>query len=176
MAISLSDVQGRWGYSEIADGNASHLYGNDAAMEALRAKRRNNVPFDDLSTDERYEVAFMCACVRRNLFMFFVGIKSFDTVPLSRVELGDLWMPPSVWSASQGQWYRFADYIGTTTDEAGDARLVGAPAGGYKAPPDPPTVGRMREHRLLIDGYHRASCFWKYGPADGNLLTYVPMT
>ena len=174
MTASLLDVQARWGYSEILDVGPSHFYNNVNGIEALRAKRRKVVPFDQLGAEERYALAFGCACVRTNLFVYFVGIKEFDLVQLSRDDLGRLTVPPNVWRDSQGRFHPFSHYIKTQTDEVGDARLLGPPTNGYQAPPDPLTVGHSYNHPIMLDGYHRAALFWKYGPSDGTLFAYMP--
>jgi len=175
MPTSLLDVRARWGYSEIADTNFSQLYGNAAPIEALRAKRRANVPFDQLMPTERRELAHACAWVRQSLFVAFEGIEQFEVTPLSHAELGRLLVPPNVWRDSGGRFCLFSHYITTTTNEAGDARPIGPPTGSYQPPVDPLTVGRFDSHHVLIDGYHRAALFWKYGPSDGNVAAYMPI-
>lgn len=116
----------------------------------------------------------MHAPVRRNLFVCFEGIQEFDLVPLQRNRLGDLWVPSNVWRDSNGQVYPFSHYVATETEELGDARCLERPANGYQTPPDPITIGLFENHPFLIDGYHRAALFWKYGPPDGTLLAYMP--
>jgi len=51
---------------------------------------------------------------------------------------------------------------------------VQQPADGYKAPTDPLTLGKIFNNPVLLDGYHRAALFWKYGPADGIIPAYMP--
>ena len=97
-------------------------------------------PFDDLTADERYTLAFQGAHVRQTLFVFFTGIEHFDLLQLTQEQLGKLIVPPDVWLDSQGQFYLFSHYITTTTDEPVDARSVQQPADGYKAPTDPLTL------------------------------------
>jgi putative DNA primase/helicase len=46
--------------------------------------------------------------------------------------------------------------------------------GKYSFPADPLTIGRCYEHAILLDGYHRAALFWKFGPHNGNLKAYMP--
>ena len=119
-------------------GRDAHHRGSDQrGIETLRAKRRNSVPFDQLGAEERYALAFGCACVRPNLFVYFVGILEFDLIQLSRDALGRLLVPPDVWRDSQGRFYPFSHYIMTQTDEVGDARLLGTPPNGYRSSPDP---------------------------------------
>jgi hypothetical protein len=175
MPTSLLDVQARWGYSEIADSNFSPLYGDSAAIVALRIKRRAGVPFDQLLPTERRELAHACAWVRQNLFVAFKGIEQFEVAPLVRAELGRLLVPPNVWRDSGGCFYPFSHYIATTTNETGDARLLGPPPNRYQSPIDPLTLGRFDGHLVLIDGYHRAALFWKYGPSDGAVAAYMPI-
>ena len=174
MTTSLLDVQARWGYSEIVDATLSHYYDNVNGIEALRVKRREGIPFNQLAAAERYALAFGCACVRPNLFVYFVGTKGFDLVQLNRDAIGHLIVPPNVWRDSQGQFHPFSHYITTTTDEVGDARLLGPPPNGYLVPADPLTVGHSFTHPIMLDGYHRAALFWKYGPPEGTLFVYMP--
>jgi hypothetical protein len=172
MRISLLHVQARWGYSEIVDSNFAHYYGGHD-IEALRNNRRQGVLFDDLTSEDKYNLALQCATVRVNLFPYFVGVAEFEIRELSRQQLGDLWVPPNVWGSQR--FVKFAEYIITQTDAAGDARLVAQPAQGYQAPIAPLTVGRSYSYRILIDGYHRAALFWKYGPDNGTIPTFMPV-
>ncbi len=174
MTIPLLDVQARWGYTEIVDSNHSQRYNGGYNIDALREKRRARVPFEDLSEAERYYLAFLCACDRANLFVYFVGIERFRLVTLSRAELGDLFVPPNVWGDSQGQFYRFSHYINTPAARNEMLAFVGPTAEGYQPAIDPVTVGQSYNHLILLDGYHRAAVFWRFGPPDGALSAYVP--
>jgi hypothetical protein len=174
VTTSLLDVQARWGYSEICDVGPSHFYDTVDGVEALRAKRRAGVAFDQLVGAERQTLASACASIRRNLLVCFEGIERFDLVPLRRNRLGCLLVPPNVWRDSKGRSYPFSHYVMTETDKHGDARRLELPPNGYRMPPDPITVGRFSNHLFLIDGYHRAALFWKYGPPNGTLLAYMP--
>jgi hypothetical protein len=88
--------------------------------------------------------------------------------------LGNLLVPPNVWKDSQGQIYRFSHYITTQTDEVGDARTIVIDRTEYRTPLDPLTIGRFYQNPIMLDGYHRAAVFWKFGPADGMLWAYMP--
>ena len=172
--VSLMDVQARWVYSEILEGTLAKFYDGGLNTDALRERRKAGLPFDDLTADERYTLAFQGAHVRQTLFVFFIGIEHFDLLQLTQEQLGKLIVPPDVWLDSQGQFYLFSHYITTTTDEPVDARSVQQPADGYKAPTDPLTLGKIFNNPVLLDGYHRAALFWKYGPADGIIPAYMP--
>jgi len=174
MTVSLLDVQARWGYSEILEGTQSQNYGNGDDINALRTKRGQGIDFIELTVKERYTLAFRCACVRPNLFAYFVGIETFEVVQLSRFRLGHLVVPPNVWRDSNGVFYPFSHYITTQTEEVGDARLLGPPPRGYISFSDPVLVGYSYGHSILIDGYHRAALFWKYGAHDCTLAAYIP--
>jgi hypothetical protein len=56
-----------------------------------------------------------------------------------------------------------------------DARNVQADPAGYRQPSQPLTVGRYYEHRVLLDGYHRAARLWKFGPDNTTLRGFVPL-
>jgi hypothetical protein len=62
--ISLLDVQARWASTEILDSNFERLYDNAYDIDALRQKRRNGLPFDQLTPQDRYSLAFQCYSVR----------------------------------------------------------------------------------------------------------------
>jgi hypothetical protein len=167
-------VQAQWGYSEIVDGTNPAWYDNGRDINSLRDKRRNGIPFDELSKDERYNIAFQCVCVRVNLMIYMVGIEAFNLVKLNRVKLGRLYVHPNVWRDSGGRFHLFSHYIGTKTDEPNDARTLVIDKADYRAPTEPIIVGRSYEYPMMIDGYHRAALFWKFGPAHGELLAYIP--
>lgn len=165
---TVLDVQARWGYSEITDSHFSHCY-NGPDLPDLREKRKSGVPFEELSPDARYSLAFQCASVRANLMAYFTGITAFDLVQLSRRELGDLIVPPNI---SNGQWVSYRGYIGNQRDEPDDPP-ASMPGKEDIAPADPVTVGRAYGHKVLIDGYHRATRFW-HRPV-GSLTAYMPL-
>jgi hypothetical protein len=173
LPTSLIDVQARWAYSEISDGTQAQNYRGDD-MDALRAKHDQGILFEQLTPRDRYTLAFQSACIRTNLFVYFIGIEFFELTQLSRFQLGRLYVPPNVWRDSKGQFVPFAEYVNTQTDEEGDARLVTEPLGGYRPPTDPLTIGFSYGHRLLIDGYHRAVLYWRFASGDVTLAAYDP--
>ena len=174
VGVSLIDVQARWGYSEIVDSVFADQYGVGQDMEALRTKRRSGIPFEQLSPDDCRLLASRCGGVRPNLLTYLSGIEGFDLVEIDRATLGALIVPPNVWRDSGGQFVPFSYYISTTTEEAGDARLLVIQPTDYRRPADPITVGRSDQFRIMIDGYHRAALFWKFGPQNGTLDAYMP--
>src|SRR5437868_3729337 len=102
--VSLMDVQARWVYSEILEGTLAKFYDGGLNTDALRERRKAGLPFDDLTADERYTLAFQGAHVRQTLFVFFTGIEHFDLLQLTQEQLGKLIVPPDVWLDSQGQF------------------------------------------------------------------------
>jgi hypothetical protein len=163
---TLTDVQARWGYSEIDNSN----YDNQPKdqLDALRAKRRSDVPFKDLTAEDRYWLAFMCSCVRRNLMFFMAGIDRFREEQLNKTALGALIVPPMV--SNFPEFMAFTQYIETPCSAPGDARNV---TGGYRPSTEPLTVGRLYNTPILLDGYHRAASFWKFAPADASVSVYI---
>lgn len=173
-SASLLDVQARWGYSEIlGEGPPASWYENGRDIVALRNKRRAKIPFNELSNDEKYNLAFQCACVRTNLMCYLVGTEPLNLVQINRATLGGFLVPPNVWKESQDRFHPFSHYITTYTDEAKDARRVIGQT-DYQVPEDPIVVGRSYEYPVMIDGYHRAALFWKFGPSDGTIPAYIP--
>jgi hypothetical protein len=63
--VSLLEVQARWACSEIIGSNFSRFYDGSSDIASLRAKRSSGFPFDGLTADERYSLAFQCAVFRR---------------------------------------------------------------------------------------------------------------
>jgi hypothetical protein len=175
LLVSVAEVQARWGYSEILDGTLANCYDHGHDTTSLRDKRRNGVPFEGLTEDDKYSLAFRSSLVRVNLMPYLAGIEQFALVEIDRAQLGKFLVPPNVWRDSQGQFYPFAHYITTTTNEAGDARTIAIDPKDFRPSVDPITIGRSYQFAVLIDGYHRAAVFWKYGPGDGRLLAYVPL-
>ena len=173
MDFSGAEVLARWGYSEVLDGTFAAMY-NGPDADALRNKRRNTTPFEALTDDDKYSLAFQAANIRVKLILYLAGVERFALVDVDRTILGRLIVPPNVWRDSQGNFYPFAHYITTSTNEAGDARAIVIDPKDYRSPDDPITIGRSYQHPILIDGYHRAAAFWKCGPRDGSIPAYFP--
>jgi hypothetical protein len=174
-STSLFEVLAHWGYSEILGAIQAEKYGGPA-IDALREKRREGVDFAELTLQERYALASQCALVRSPLLPYFVGIERFDLATITRFQLGHLSVPPNVSQQSNGVLCPFSFYINTPTNEVGDARFVTAPPQAYVAPDDPLTIGYINGLYVLIDGYHRAATFWRFGIQAGTetLSTYRP--
>ena len=170
--VPLLEVQARWGYSELIDSPVSHHYSD---LDHLVAKRLSGISFEELSEAEQYELAFGTACIRTTLLAFFTGVVSFDIVEIERPKLGTMFVPPNVWyPESAGRFVPFEEYMRAASADPDDARNVLPRGSSYEFPADPITFGRSFSYPILIDGFHRAACFWKYGPRDGKLLAYVP--
>jgi hypothetical protein len=173
--IPLLDVLARWAYSEIIDSSASHHYDSGNDIASLRAKRGNGLPFEDLSPAERYNLAFQSGCIRTSLTVFTIGAELFDVVEIDRSTLAKIWVPPNIWHPeSNGQFVTFEDFMLTSSPSQNDSRNVVLRTPEYQFSADPLTFGRSYDYPLMLDGYHRAALFWKFGPADGKLSTYVP--
>ena len=107
--ISVPDVQARWAYSEFVESpNFAHHYETQPLaflyqreLCGLRTKRRQGVPFSDLTPDDRYWLALMCASFRIVLCLYFTGIERFCETRLNKAQLASLIVPPIV-SAIQG--------------------------------------------------------------------------
>jgi hypothetical protein len=172
--VPLLDVLARWGYSEVINSNAQHQYDNGRDMASLRSKRQSGIAFEDLSLEERYNPAFQSGCIRSNLIVFTVGANLFDVIEIDRPTIAKLIVPPNVWyPESNGQFVYFEQFMTTAAESSKDSRNV-ALDGKYSFPADPLTIGRSYEHAILLDGYHRAALFWKFGPHNGKLTAYVP--
>ena len=174
--ISKLEVQARWGYSEIVDGVFCDDYSQVVGIQELRAKRRKKVPFAELSAEDWASLALGCYDVRPCLLQpYFQGIVDFELVSLNRLQLGSLLVPPNVWERKDG-FYPFSYYIATQSSCSKDARSASRPIGGYREPAEPLTIGLHKGDPVLLDGYHRAALFWKYGPLEGTLQAYMPIT
>lgn len=172
--VSLLDVLGQWGYSEITSPNTRHHYDNCPGIDVLRARRQGGVAYEDLSPDERYHIALQSGSIRNALLVFTIGADLFDLIELDRPTIAKLIVPPNVWHPdSNGQFVPFEHFMTTSAVSANDSRNVTL-QGSYSYPEDPLTAGRLYDHPVLLDGYHRAALFWKFGPQDGKLKAYVP--
>ncbi|WP_375780238.1 hypothetical protein ACE103_16195 [Bradyrhizobium sp. ma5] len=170
--IPVLEVQARWGYSELTDSPAARHYSN---LGHLVAKRSSGTAFEQLSEAEHYELAFGTACARPVLLAFLTGVISFNVVRVRRAKLGLMFVPPNVWDPeSEGCFVSFEEYMRTTSVDLDDPRSVLPKGTSYEFPTDPITFGRSFSFPILIDGFHRAARFWKYGPPDGKLLAYLP--
>jgi hypothetical protein len=173
--VRLVDVLARWAYSEIIGSNSEHSYDTGRDIVSLRAKRRSGIPLEDLSPDERYNLAFLCGCGRPNLILFTIGADLFDMIPLDRDAVAALFVPPNVWHPeSNGQVVPFEHYITTHSARPNDARYISPTEKPYSSSADPLTICRLYEKPLLLDGYHRAARFWRTNPPSGRIAAYVP--
>jgi hypothetical protein len=170
--ISLLQVQAKWAYSEIDDGTLSHNYDNGPNVEELRAKHRSGVPFNKLTPDEQYNLAFLCVAHRPNLMIFMTGVDGLVEGRLDRTHIGALLVPEMV-SGTPG-FMSFEGFMNTTAESPKDARNVLPPAQGYQVCSDPLTVGHYFGRPTLLDGYHRAASFWKFAPGDAVIRAYLP--
>jgi hypothetical protein len=177
MPVSLSEVQARWAYSEITDGAQSHSYDGILWIGPLRQKRGDNVPFANLSEQDRYALALACAFVRPNLLIFATAVGQFQEVGLSRAQLAPVLVPWMVAAdLPQGQIVRFDHYIALPppADPADARNVVGNPA-DYRPAGDPLTLGRFFQHLILLDGYHRAASFWRAAPDQAVVRCFRPV-
>jgi hypothetical protein len=176
--ITLMDVQARWGYSEIVDSNHSDLYDKQPfaplykdQLAAVRAKHRSGLLFEELISEDRYWLAFMCSSLRTNLMVFVTGVECFRETHLNKTIIAALVVPSMV---SNLPFMSFRDYIRTPCSDPKDARNVVPSVGSYRPPADPLTVGRLDNTTILLDGYHRAASFWKFAPENASISAYVP--
>jgi hypothetical protein len=170
---SQSDVQALWAYSEISNGVAAAGYDGDPAIEQLRAKRNQGVPFDQLDQGERYCLAYWCFRVRPFLVAHMVPWRDFDLVQMSRKQIEAVYVPPNVWE--RRIFALFPDYMSTACRDPKDARNVTSDPALYRAPTEPLIFARHNGNLLLMDGYHRAASFWKCAAAGDSLSAYVPV-
>jgi len=170
--VPLLEVQARWAYSELTDSAAARHYSH---LEHLVTKRSSGTAFEQLSEAEQYELAFGTACARPVLLAFLTGVLSFDVIEIGRTRLGSMFVPPNAWDPeSEGRFVSFEEYMTTTSVDPDDPRNVLRKGTSYEFPADPITFGRSFSFLILIDGFHRAARFWRYGPPDGKLLAYLP--
>jgi hypothetical protein len=163
---------------EIVGSNFEHYYENVPSVDRLREYRRRAVGLNELTPEQLNALAAACVAVRPNLIEpYFRPIQSFRRTVLTRGQIGDLLVPPNVWHPqSQGRFERFAEFvlIRPLNSDPADSRNVPGNRETYNLPVDPVTVGLRGQDPILLDGYHRAVAFWRYGPADSSLQAYVP--
>jgi hypothetical protein len=165
------DVLANWDYSKVIDSGASHHYDSGYGIPDLRAKRASGTPFEQLSEDERYNLAFQCGCVRQNLAVYLIGTDLLYITEINRQRLANKLIPPNIWyPESAGRYVQFEEYMATKSDNPNDVRNAQLRQQTYRAPRDPVTIGRYYEYPLLLDGFNRAALLWKFGPDYETLL------
>jgi hypothetical protein len=107
-----------------------YAYDNGPNVEELRAKRRSGVPFNQLTLDEQYNLAFLCVAHRANLMIFMTGVDRLVEGSLDRAHIGALLVPEMV-SGSPG-FMSFEALMNTTAESPQDARNVLPPTRGYQ--------------------------------------------
>ncbi|WP_166294230.1 hypothetical protein [Bradyrhizobium sp. 2S1] len=86
-----------------------------------------------------------------------------------------MFVPPTVSQPeSEERFVSFEEFLTTSSVNLNAPRSVLLKGTSYEFPTDPITFGRSFSFPILIDGFHRAARFWKYGPPDGKLLAYLP--
>jgi hypothetical protein len=171
MTVSVVDVLAEWGYSEVIDG----IYASNYQVYGyLKTKRSQSVLFSELSRPERYELARACFNVRPSILIHLIGNTSFEPVNLTREELAKTFVPPHAAADLEGNYTPFEQYMNTHSDDPSDARYNRPVPQPWLIPETPLTFGYIYQHRVLLDGFHRAANFWRSNPAVGILRAYVP--
>lgn len=175
--VSVPEVMAEWAYSEIIDSKSSSLYNEKMCaniLAPLLAKRAASVPFSQVSLAERYELARGCYHVRPFILAYLIGVTQFDIVDIGRNELAGLLVPPNAAADLAGRFVPFQQYIGVLSNDPVDARYNSPLPANWRPPSTPLTMGLFYQHRVLIDGFHRAAMFWRVNPNGGLLKAYVP--
>src|SRR5688572_61529 len=94
--FSPLEVYARWAYSEIVDGALCHIYDHFDGVEGLRTKRKANVSFEQLSSDDLTRLASMCSVVRPDLQTYCAAVGAFGLAALTKAELGAVVVPPHI--------------------------------------------------------------------------------
>jgi hypothetical protein len=159
----VPDVLAEWAYSEIVDGVCAVAYAWHG-IDDLRAKRTQSV---------RYDLARACYCVRPNILIHLIGVTRFDLIDITRTDLANMIVPPHV-AGDIGRYVSFAEYMTTSSDHPKDARYNLSTPQKWQPPKNPITCGYFFQHRVLIDGVHRAVRFLQDSDRDDVLKAYVP--
>lgn len=173
MPVPVPEVLAEWAYSEIVDGISASKYVPHVTDE-LRTKRKTSVPFSLLSQSERYSLARACFRVRPLILIHLIGITCFELVNIARTDLETVLVPPNAARELEGSYVTFAKYMTMPSTDPNDARSDMSSPGDWQPPETPVTLGYFFQHRVLIDGFHRAATFWRCNPARGVLKAYVP--
>jgi hypothetical protein len=171
MPVSVPDALAEWAYSEIVEGVSAGEYG-PLVTDGLRRKRRLAVPFSRLSQSERYFLARACWMVRPLILIHLLGITHFELADINKSELANILVPPNAAKELRGNYTTFELYMEIPSDDPKDARNV-LPTQSWLPPNAPLTLGYHFQHRVLIDGFHRAAAFWR-SSTDGGLKAHVP--
>jgi hypothetical protein len=134
--VSLSDVLGQWGYSEITSPNTRHHYDNRPGIDVLRARRQGGLAYEDLS--QMSDTISPCKAGRSEnaLLVFTIGADVFDLIELDRPMIAKLIVPPNVCHPdSNGQFVPFEHFMTTSAVSANDSRNVTL-QGSYFYPDD----------------------------------------
>jgi hypothetical protein len=94
--VSLLHVQAHWAYSEIVEGTLSDNYDNLPNIEMLRAKRKSGIPLNQLTAEERYNLALLCGMSRPNLMIFMTGVDRLVEVTLNKADIATFLVPEMV--------------------------------------------------------------------------------
>ena len=171
MPVSVPDALAEWAYSEIVEGVSAGEYGL-LVTDDLKRKRRLAVPFSRLSQSDRYFLARACCMVRPLILIHLIGITHFELVDIGKAELAKILVPPNVARELLGKYIAFELYMAMPSDDPKDARNV-VPVQNWFPPDAPLTLGYHFQHRVLIDGFHRAAALWR-SSTNGGLKAYVP--
>src|SRR5262249_21494521 len=131
------------------------------------------MPIDELTPDDRYNLAFLCVMTRPNLMVFMTGVDRFVKTLLHKSQIATFLVPEMV-SGTPG-FMSFEAFSNTTAESSKDARNVVPPSGGYRAPSEPLTAGAFFGRPVLLDGYHRAVSFWRFADQGSAISAYLPL-
>jgi hypothetical protein len=185
-------VLAQWAYSELNSLEQGEHY---VGVDGLKAKEAQRVPFTDLTKEEHALLLKKWHEYRGFGTIFSValaGVQKFQLQHWTKAQLGGAyiishffrWLGPE---CAFGET-RFKDWIEAEPHgELYEHHPLRTTSLAWRPQEAPATVARVRlllvlgtqttglERFMLLDGYHRAACFWNTADPNSTLAVYVPI-
>jgi hypothetical protein len=172
--VGISEVLGRWAYSEIVGGSLKHGYDGREGIDDLRSRWTGGCAYNDLSAAEKCQLGLLCVLAHPTPFVRYLAeIRRFKKVELTKDDLSRVQVMPELDDDMlQGKFMRLAYFMMTYTTNPMDCRNERLPARGYITPSDLLTIGVQN---VMVDGYRRAISFMRWAPVNATIHAYVPL-
>jgi hypothetical protein len=183
--IPADDVYAQWAYSELNSLEQGALY---VGVDDLRTKAADNVPFTELSPQERAFLLRQWREVRAFDGSIFAAelanVKTFQLEYWTKAQLGSAYILQHFlqWLAPDHKFLEttLKDWIEAEPSDVLSAHHpLRTPSTGVsftqEAPVTAARLPQLVDRFLLLDGYHRAAHFWKMAGPASEIAVFVPV-
>jgi hypothetical protein len=174
MLVSIRDVRARWAYTEIVQSHSSSYYDRIPGINALRDRRTNSAPFDELSESERNSLSSACEDVREFFTQYLKNVRAYLVEQWKTGQLLRVRVPPAV-AREYPDYPALADFIFTPCGDGADPRNAHEETTFRNSGNDSLTLGFHNSDYVLGDGFHRCKQFIMSAAPEETIPVFVPV-